>query len=1210
MRLSASRRAIVVAGAVTAAILAQLGSAGLYVPVAHAATSPGTNATRAERPGKAHAPVPLRAGDALAIAVGQGNGVSVLVPNDPQTGGWRQVAFLTVSGWEAPAWTSESCLTGDGAYLAVAYAPINFANTPELLSAGAMAAVVNLKSGSVYYVPQRVALSYNNPSCGTDDVVAFTRYVGVNDSAPTTEIMRVSAVQRAVLDTRQFHGEVASVVPTGGSVVGTTGNSLVQVAADGSVQHLVDAASPIYDVHAASHGGVDYLLKRNSVSSGAYERDRAGRIRHLADGPLTNLTIEQGRAGANQLAGDPTHVAKGTALIAVSHKPTSVSLDGSAVVTSVGDDKGAANADVAIVTQQGSTSSTASTSGVSAFMPSQAVAEATTSVTAAAVSTSCAVARLAPSVQVIQPSNAEVQWAATRATTGGLTTARPANWQKHGLPAYTPQGSGTFPLTALQGGGHVPAQVLEGVLAQESNFSQASWHARNGIASDPLIADYYGVTYAADGTISTIGGTPDCGYGLSQVTDNMTAEATGYSANQKLEIATDYEANIAAGLNILIDKWNTLYSLGLTVNDGKSAYVENWYYALWAYNTGIHAATGSDPRHGLGWTNNPIRAAFEPNRAPFLSQATDAATPQLWPYQERVFGWAQFSQVDPFSGGTKFLPVTQKLTLPSDFSMFCNSSDECNPAAAGGNYCTRADSECWWHTSVTWASSDSLLTPGAPIATTAVEPTVVDPYPPSCSASASPVVQTPGTTALPSNAVIVDEIVNTSTNVAGCGTTTSAGTFTIQYGTTAVADMHQLGVGYGGHIWFTHSQPSSRTQMLVTGTWTGPAKSTGWQRVWVHLPENGAFTFQADYSIRAGTAVIGHRVVNQHWNQDDWFDLGSFNFGTAVPSVVLTNVTRADYSFSEDVAWDAVAFSPSSKPTVAQVSLGDSYSAGEGLGSYWANSDNGSGTADKDGCHRSSQAYPALTFTNMVAKHPGVSEFHDVACSGAEFNEVTGTISANMENPQLTTGWLDKNTTLVTVGIGGNDAHFAPILKACLLSGVAVTTSGVATNACVLPTYILAGDQGPLVSVEPSVIDSLNAKYIALFNLIHQLAPAAKVISLAYPHVVTTGPQAYGLVCSTYQLPTRNYFATWTDRLDANLAAVAAGLGVTVVDPRTTFTGHEACGPSAGTSTEWINGVVNWSNSGSGWSVVGTGSFHPKAAGHSQEAALIKKVLP
>jgi hypothetical protein len=90
--------------------------------------------------------------------------------------------------------------------------------------------------------------------------------------------------------------------------------------------------------------------------------------------------------------------------------------------------------------------------------------------------------------------------------------------------------------------------VVEAIMAQESNWSQASWHAPRGITGDPLVADYYG--YNATGTIDYL--QVDCGYGLGQITSIMTAGATnpwtGAAVPQTLQdkVAVDYAENATA----------------------------------------------------------------------------------------------------------------------------------------------------------------------------------------------------------------------------------------------------------------------------------------------------------------------------------------------------------------------------------------------------------------------------------------------------------------------------------------------------------------------------------------------------------------------------------------------------------------------------------------------------------------------------------------
>ncbi|MFI1192668.1 hypothetical protein ACH4T9_05280 [Micromonospora sp. NPDC020750] len=97
-----------------------------------------------------------------------------------------------------------------------------------------------------------------------------------------------------------------------------------------------------------------------------------------------------------------------------------------------------------------------------------------------------------PMTQAYQPNREQMEWAADLAVRGQLTFQRPANWSNNGLPAYSPQGM--FPSLALSGGGFVPAQVFLGILAQESNLLQASFHVVDGLAGNPLTSlGYYGL---------------------------------------------------------------------------------------------------------------------------------------------------------------------------------------------------------------------------------------------------------------------------------------------------------------------------------------------------------------------------------------------------------------------------------------------------------------------------------------------------------------------------------------------------------------------------------------------------------------------------------------------------------------------------------------------------------------------------------------------
>lgn len=102
-----------------------------------------------------------------------------------------------------------------------------------------------------------------------------------------------------------------------------------------------------------------------------------------------------------------------------------------------------------------------------------------------------------PKQQAYQPTPNQVEWAADMAIRGNLTSAyiRQGGWRSAaGFGTVDPQGM--FPLPALAGtnGGRIPAQVLLGVLTQESNLWQAEGGALPGQTSSTLASTngFYG----------------------------------------------------------------------------------------------------------------------------------------------------------------------------------------------------------------------------------------------------------------------------------------------------------------------------------------------------------------------------------------------------------------------------------------------------------------------------------------------------------------------------------------------------------------------------------------------------------------------------------------------------------------------------------------------------------------------------------------------
>jgi GDSL-like Lipase/Acylhydrolase family len=1244
----------------------------------------------------------------------------------------------------------------------VVYAPRQITNSPDALGYGALAAVVDLTTGKVRQVGAGVSIAYFDPGCGTGQNAVLTQ--GGTGAAPLpdlrdTRLMTLNAVTGKISATAVVPGQVTSAVPLGTGIAGVRGRDVVSISARGGVRVLTPVRGQAYELAPDASDGLGFL-----VAAG-----RRVQVRRWAGGRTVLMgSASQSQVGLSQVGGRV--FVTGEHVRAASRLPTawralrvtagsSVSSTGILAVDLASTGQYARGKSVFAVAPDQTqpvqiTAQVAATSKVAAFtvpaagpqIPGTALPSALPrflgagsspalarpaphaairsdvspppSNVSAATTTydpdrSCSVPRNDPGILTYQPSAAQVEWAVDEAVQGRLSASQPANLDGSGLPAYSPQG--LFPAPGLDGGGSVPAQVLLGILAQESNEDQASSHAiigQNGNFEPSY--NWYG-TAGVTGIGTTVDwNAADCGYGIAQVTSGMclsgAASCTSpLSYEDQLAVAVDYEANIAAGLQILEQKWNQLYSLGIKANGGNPEYIENWWFALWAYNSGIEpdsangnttgcspgpACTDSTGNWGLGWVDNPANPMYPPGRPMFLAQGPsgssytydwDEAHPAGWSYEEKVIGfgayglvaynyvqatWAQafaLTSYPPEAGGTG-----PSVPQPSD-SAFCSTAsgtdDNCNPASAGTSAaCSLANDHCWWHWPITWTTTCSTycgtqtLTYAAGAANPG-DPGVPSGYAPDCSSSP-----------LPASAVIVGDAASSAPAPLGCGASwsTNGGTMTWNFASSgspatypSKVDFHQIGGGYGGHFWVTHTIPSSQVapmapisatpdtpyaDLAITGTWTPPSSVNGWTRIMVEIPNEGAWDPQANYQISTGSGAAQHRIVNQAYQSDTWVSLGIFNL-SAGASVSLSNVTYSGLGY--DIAWDAMAFVPAGAPASDYVALGDSYSSGQGLQPFDPNSDyNYDGMIN--GCHRSGsygsgQAYSQLVtlpgqsapIAAQAASSSGGTQYSFLACAGDYSTEMAqqaydtsvsgGTVAQSpiantvwnqfqlgfLELPMVSQGWLGPQTTLVTLTAGGNDARFASIVGACLLSNP--------FDDCTSSNFVMkdnedgVDDPEPLYEYEPTVIAAMQPHLQALYSAIAQAAPNAEIIVLGYPRLFPGDTNATdcnvgaaGITIPVIQSDVTSWMNQMGDLMNSTIeAAVAAeadaGYNVHFINPSSGFTGHEVC-----SSSPWINGTIAYSQSGSdggSQEIPGAGSFHPKAAGQQEYATLIDECL-
>ncbi|WP_052745007.1 GDSL-type esterase/lipase family protein [Micromonospora sp. HK10] len=1263
-----------------------------------------------------------RSTDRLVATSGDGNGFHILTASARDGYSWRTVTTLAEPGFEADQWIGNACVTGSGRRLAVTYAPRTFTNTPLLGARGGFTAVVDLATGAVRKLAFQATLAYFSPGCGTGEAVLFTQESGDDQPAGlATRIVQVDASSGRAGPATVVPDQVTSAVPApGGGILAAGQGRLLRVERTGRLRTLARTGAVPYRLVPDADGGVVFLDRQadqalvRRVATTAPGATTAPVVT-LARGPLTQVELSRSR-GQAYVTGPATWATERhpdtVTLLPAATKYAQVSTEGRAVLEAVtwsgttdprvpvANPDAARTVDLTVtvrgtgrrVSFQVDPAAPAQDRSGAGRQRHPALATAAARPAAArtmAASTgspsdpleterTCSVPRNNAFDQVTQPKPRQVEWAVDQAVRQVLTVQRPANWKNLGMPAYTPQG--LFPAVQLSGGGYIPAQVALGVAAQESNVWQASSHVVPGETGNPLIGNYYGrplydSTSSNDWQIDW--SKADCGYGVMQITDGMRLVGserpgeTAYPYQTQRAIALDFAVNVALGVRMLAQKWNETRAAGLVVNDGKPQYLENWFLAVWAYNSGFHPqseAAANGGAWGVGWANNPANPRYKQNRDPFMDKTyADAAHPQDWPYPEKVLGFAGHpveileapnTLVAAFRPawwpGTEATAPANRAAVKPPVDLFCDTSNDCaygavitptDPEVAGEpagpcahrNAAGQYDLKCWYHEARGWKSDCSAacgrellrFDPGWEYQADGTA------YPPSCSR-----------TGFPANAVIVDDVAAAVPPIRpGCDKSgwANGGTFTLDFGADAAGnypskvDFHQLGGGFGSHFWFayTHLPGDRADSMKVTATWRPYTAMNGWTRIRVHIPDHGAWTQQARYVIDLGNGLRRFRVVNQARQANTWVDLGVFPVA-GVPSVRLSTDTQ-DGKGEDNVAFDAVAFVPTVRPSAVYVALGDSYSSGEGVEPYDLDSDYRRITPGRtNACHRSAGAYsrlvrsPGHSQTIAAEAAAGTASYAFIACAGSMSTSVTVDSVTNTEYDragytpwgqrdqhygeveQVDQGYLDEDTTLVTLSIGGNDARFADVLRGCLIVNP--------VEGCYADSYKLraAGsgvlDPKPLNVFEREVIsDLLPGHLAATYRAIHRRAPNAKIIVMGYPQLFGDWPDVP--LCGGVGPETMRFMNAMGGMLSAAVSSTVTqvrgeGIDISFVDPTHQWrrgagsNDHWLCG-----GDPWVAGALPTSSTGSGTATPGSGSFHPLASGQAQFAALINQAL-
>ncbi|MEV0463124.1 SGNH/GDSL hydrolase family protein [Nocardia tengchongensis] len=262
------------------------------------------------------------------------------------------------------------------------------------------------------------------------------------------------------------------------------------------------------------------------------------------------------------------------------------------------------------------------------------------------------------------------------------------------------------------------------------------------------------------------------------------------------------------------------------------------------------------------------------------------------------------------------------------------------------------------------------------------------------------------------------------------------------------------------------------------------------------------------------------------------------------------------------------SITPATADSGKYVALGDSYAAGVGI----------SNILDKP-CSRSDRNY-----AHLFAAQRGYA-LTDVTCGGATIDTVTSS-----QLPAVT-----ADTTLVTLGVGGNDIGFGQLVKDCVLAGTLGTGSGTgslatgsASGSAGAVAEVVAGCKNKYGAEMPGRLSMTAAKLAQLLAAIRTQAPQARIVLVGYPKILPDNAS----LCAGRQ-PVLAGDVDWIRE------SVVGGLntmlrsqpGTTYFSTYELYDSHDVC---EAVPDRWVNGTSVDNGEGA--------QFHPNQYGHAATA--------
>ncbi|GHD35627.1 hypothetical protein GCM10007147_42230 [Nocardiopsis kunsanensis] len=262
------------------------------------------------------------------------------------------------------------------------------------------------------------------------------------------------------------------------------------------------------------------------------------------------------------------------------------------------------------------------------------------------------------------------------------------------------------------------------------------------------------------------------------------------------------------------------------------------------------------------------------------------------------------------------------------------------------------------------------------------------------------------------------------------------------------------------------------------------------------------------------------------------------------------------------------------------VALGDSYSSGDGAGDYDPS------TAEPGGCWRSENAYPRLISEEY--EFSGTLAFF--ACSSHKGEDML----SRLGTPESQIERVTDHTSLVTIGIGGNDLGFIPVLRTCM-----VRMPILDNTACV--------DQEEEISDR---MEQFEETLTQVLEEIHDRAPDARILVVGYPRLFPEEPTGMYYTLSVndqewLNTVARRFNETIRDtvyRVDGDVYGERDVGSAEYVNVFSSLNGYEVSADEA-----WLNGIV-LGELGEGLEV-DRASFHPTAEGQMSMAERVRSQI-